>query len=316
MANTFYYGNSNTPADSTVKQVIIQGLPAEIRDESFLQLGDTISISFVYGNLVENPTIKLYNGSLDKEIGISGDSGHFIKTSRLNGSIKGLWNNGDICGFIYTIIGNTYYWILATDGIASEDTYGKVKIVNDIDDISEESKDTTAITVKAVEDLIVAQPIGQLSYNNAVSNSNRRMIGTLSFINGSDEVQQTEIFTFPEPLQKTHTHEFINDGEIEGGDKFLTRNIDTTITFSGENKGITVYDTEEEVEYLLYEPSNINNDATIKSLHDLNIEVENDLYIDAINININLDISSDMTSGADRPLYMAIHQLGWDNIIL
>ena len=292
MANTFYYGSCNSTAEKTVKQVVIQGLPAEIRDESFLQFGDMISVTFTYGNDAENPTIKLYNGSLDNEIGVSGDDGHFIKTQRLNGSISGLWNSGDICGFTYTIIGDACYWVLANDGIASGDSYGKVKIANDISDISEADAATTAITVKAARELIAAQPIGTLSYSNAVGETGNN-IGTLVYTRGDEEPTELTIQIPSIPPLITHTHELDNDGEVEGGDGFITRKLDTTINFAGPVKGITVYDEENEVEHLVYEAADVNGDATLKSLNDLNINVANDLNIETIN-DFNIETANDL----------------------
>lgn len=356
MANTFYYGSCNSTAESTVKQVVIQGLPAEIRDESFLQFGDMISVTFTYGNDAENPTIKLYNGSLDNEIGVSGDDGHFIKTQRLNGSISGLWNSGDICGFTYTIIGDACYWVLANDGIASSDSYGKVKIANDISDISETDAATTAITVQAARELIAAQPIGKLEYNDTVSSSNKRQIGNLTFTNGNKS-SNIPVYTFPEPVKVSHTHELKNDGEGDDNGKFLTRKLDTTISFAGPAKGITVYDEENEVEYLVYEAADVNGDATLKSLNDFNIETASDLNIEVTNdlkvqtnqdlivnalgtmnvraqnimglygsdvildhdiqylLDITVDSETGVITGADKDLYVAIQNLGWNDIL-
>lgn len=292
MANTFYYGSCNSTAEKTVKQVVIQGLPAEIRDESFLQFGDMISVTFTYGNSAEHPTLKIYNGSLDKEIATSEDDGYFIKAQQLNGSIKEAWNSGDTCNIFYTKVNNTYYWTLANDGIASNSSYGKVKIANDINNISEADAATTAITVQAARELIAAQPIGRLEYNDIVSSSNKRQIGSLAFTNGN-ESSNIPVYTFPEPVQVSHTHELENDGEGDDNGKFLTRKLDTTISFTGPAKGITVYDEENEVEHLVYEVADVNGDATLKSLNDLNIETANDLNIEAAN-DLNIETAGDL----------------------
>lgn len=335
MANTFYYGTSDTPADSTVKQVIIQGLPADIRDESFLQLGDMISVYFQYGNSEEHPSIKLYNGSIDNEIAVSDDNGHRIKTQQLNNSIAEAWGNGDTCSFFYTQINTVsdtiYYWTLAVDSIASEGEYGKVKLANDISNLSEADKATTAITVQAAQALIAAQPIGQLDYLDAVT-GNKVQIGTLTYTNGDDTPIEKPIYVPPTPSTLTHTHELINDGE--GEDKFITRNLDTTLSFIGEDKGITIYDEEDEMEYLLYEPVDINNNATIRSLHDFNINAINDINIEAANdlkvsatnniilnknilytLDIIIDSDTGVATGEDKELYDLIKELGWNEVL-
>lgn len=310
MANTFYYGSCNSAAESTVKQVVIQGLPAEIRDESFLQLGDMISVTFNNGNSVEHPTLKIYNGSLDAEIAISEDNGYFIKAQRLNGSIKEAWNSGDTCNIFYTKVNNTYYWTLANNGIASNSSYGKVKIANDINNISETDAATTAITVQAARELIAAQPIGRLEYNDTVSSSNKRQIGSLTFTNGN-ESSNIPVYTFPEPVQVSHTHELENDGEGDDNGKFLTRKLDTTISFAGPAKGITIYDEENEVEHLVYEAADVNGDATLKSLNDFNIETANDFNIETAN-DLNIEVTNDLKVQTNQDLI--VNALGTMNV--
>ena len=106
MANTFYYGSCNSTAESTVKQVVIQGLPAEIRDESFLRFGDMISVTFTYGNSAETPTLRVDGSSTGtaKTIVINTSA---TATSSGNGTTFNTWGANEAVLFTY----NGSYWV-------------------------------------------------------------------------------------------------------------------------------------------------------------------------------------------------------------
>lgn len=329
MANTFYYGSSTTPADNPVKQVVIHGLSTDIRDDSFLQVGDTITVTFTYGNTAESPTMKLFNGSVDQEKAITGDNGHFIKAQNLDQSLVNMWRAGLTCGFCYVEIGGSSYWVLTNSEIATATDFGRVKITNSIEGVTD--KENTAISVVAAEEIIQSRPVSTLAYQGLGENENTTLMGTLTYTNSIGAQQEPIPLYAPElTLSITNTSELHNDGE-DGSYPFLTANIPTALTFTSDDNGLVFYDSESDESYPMYEPVDENGNTYIQSLNNLEVFVPQDININTNNncnlesgnlvlnenmyFNLDLELNEDedeVIGGADRDLYLALRALDWD----
>lgn len=306
MASTVYYGKSNTAGDQQVKQVIIEELDSTVTSESdFLTPGDTLVVFFKYGNTHSQPRIKLYNGSVDSEIAISDDNGYKIQVVNLL-DLNGIWADGESCRFIYDTNNNVSIWELLDSAVATEDTYGKVKITDDLsgETITDPTMTATASAIKALLD---SQGGEYLQYQPAVTEDT--LIGTLTLRSkDGSQLGNPALIYIPEFIDtdtfRIRTSELINDGPkkeqgeneseatIGYGHPYITRIIPGNLIFRksyDENmlqKGLFYTYLEEvgeeqvEQEFLAYEITDNYNNSTLRSRGNLNLAVVDNNYID------------------------------------
>lgn len=306
MASTVYYGKSNTAGDQQVKQVIIEELDSTVTSESdFLTPGNTLVVFFKYGNTHSQPRIKLYNGSVDNEIAISDDNGYKIQAVNLL-DLNGIWTDGESCRFIYEVNNNVSVWNLLNSAVATEDTYGKVKITDDLSGAALTDPAMTA-TAGAIMALLDTQDSGYLDYNPEETAT--VLVGTLTLRSKDGSQLGDPVFIYiPEFIDtdtfRIRTSELINDGpkKEEGeeeseatigyGHPYLTKLIPGRLIFKNSfdeempQKGLAYTYLEDEGgesiehEFLAYELVDDSNNSIIRSRGNLSFIVNNNKYID------------------------------------
>lgn len=355
MANSIYYGSSTTSANTAVKQVIIQGLSEDIRDESFLQVGDMLIVYFSFDNLTTAPSIKLFNGDSEHEISTDSDTGKFIKLQAADSNATGAWSAGETCTFTFTFgASGTYYWSLNGSAKGTSTSYGKVKLSDNLNPTEEELD--SAITLGAAIQLFNSKMGNSLSYVPGIPQSAENItLGTLSLVDDDSSTDISTVAIQMPPLQElqTYTSELYNNGprkdsgstdtaaNIGAGNPYLTRIIPGSLSFresiplGSSPIGIMLYDSETETESVAYEIADNFGNSTINSkgnlnmnaVGDINLTVTNgndisilggDLILDK-NLNCDLDIELDeggrAVGGTDKDLYNAILDLGWSDCL-
>ena len=243
-----------------------------------------------------------------------------------------MWRSGLTCGFCYVDIEGQKYWMYTNSEIATETEFGRVKITNDIQGVDEADKSSTAVSVTAAEQIINSRPVSSLTYEGISGNESNNRMGTLTFTDSAGIQQEPiNLYTPKVEVNISNTSDLVNDGEKDGnGLPFITSNVSTAITFTGEDNGIVFYDSENRESYPMYEPVDENGDTYIQSLGDLDVYVPSNINItandcilesgrlilnDSIYFNLDLEVDDEqdiVTGGADKDFYLALRDLDWD----
>ena len=287
MANTIYYGTSATASDIQVKQVVVQGLDSTIVQESdFLNSGDVLMVYFSHENKYDTPYIKLFNGDISHPIAASTDIGNQIKIQTTATELSGIWSNGEVCSFVYTKLGNTFYWNMVSSSLAEESIYGQVKIVHTLSEDIDDEK--TTASVSAIKALVNQQYPSSLAYipNGAESIT----IGTLKLLRNEDILSEV-VLKIPEVLNpetfRIYTHELYNDGprkddgattdasNVGYGLPYITRLIPGRLVFrdsfeTNTFKGLTLQTGN--TEFQAYQIADANGHSQIKSQKKLTLK--------------------------------------------
>lgn len=277
MASTVYYGTSIT--GENVPQKVVKIKQADFNPNN-LRPGDILSVYFAHRNSVENPSLVYTIGDSEQEISATGSSnGDSIKNTNQNGALPGAWTDGEVVNFSYTAdsditqgSNNVTYWEMVAKGIATNETYGVVKIDGD---------DESAISVGAAKDLISNVTAPEIIYHSTIENGQE--IGFLEVIytypDGTVEKTDTSIYVPPIP---TNISYFNNDIG------YLTNSIGTDITFTGNSKKLKINDGSGAVTVI--DLDNPNNGVSIYSRENINLLPTGQVIIGTQSSNKNLTV--------------------------
>lgn len=285
MASTVYYGTSIT--GENVPQKVVKIKQADFNPNN-LQPGDILSVYFAHRNSVENPSLVYTIGDSEQEISAAGGSnGDSIKNTNQNGALPGAWTDGEVVNFSYTAdsditqgSNNTTYWEMVAKGIATDETYGVVKI---------DDGDESAISVGAAKDLINNVTAPEIIYHSTIENGQE--IGFLEVIytypDGTVEKTDTSIYVPPIP---TNISYFKNDVG------YITNLITTDVTFNGANsdgsKKIQIDDGEGAI--TIIDLDNYNNGVDIYSQENINLLPTGQVVIGTQGDNKDLTVYGDI----------------------
>lgn len=216
MASTVYYGMSQTEADVQEKEVILED--ANFNPNNLIR-GDILVVYFAHRNEIDNPTLILNIGDSEQEHNNSNAGGDFTYNTGVIPVLAGAWADGEVVTFCYTyndsVVENAdqvTYWEIVGKPVATDETYGDVKIAQVDDD---EYEDDAAASIGVVKELIGDATIGQLDYDSVFET----VAGTLTLaqyeegdsghehpIEGTISTVQILVPTIP-----TNVSEFTND---------------------------------------------------------------------------------------------------------
>lgn len=259
-----YYGICETAAEVQVKEVVIQNptytteLISDVETVYLeLDVGDQLIITFANGNTHNAPTLSLFINDSDTNIGISGNSGRVVISSRIDINCNLMWEAGDLVPFLYTELNNQSYWKMHMISPATAERFGTVKIADDNVDIGD-LDDQTAITYELARRLISNsdENLG-LDWEYSPEEGEWGKINLTSY----DTILDSAII----PSIITCTGDLINDGDGTGNSHFLKNNDDISFISSGMGMGYTYNITEGETDivrnFIPYDPivDNENN---------------------------------------------------------
>lgn len=286
MASTVYYGTSIT--GENVPQKVVKIKQADFNPND-LQPGDILSVYFAHRNSVENPSLVYTIGDSEQEISATGDSnGDSIKNTNQNGALPGAWTDGEVVNFSYTAdsditqgSNNTTYWEMVAKGVATDETYGVVKI---------DDGDESAISVGAVKDMLESLTVPTVIYHSTIPAENE--IGYISVtyhdIDGTDEEVKTYVY-IPHIPNDTGDLEFNSAG-------YLTNLITTDITFNGADsdgsKKIKIDDGDGAI--TIIDLDNYNNGVDIYSQENINLLPTGQVVIGTQGDNKDLTVYGDI----------------------
>lgn len=286
MASTVYYGTSIT--GENVPQKVVKIKQADFNPNN-LRPGDILSVYFAHRNSVENPSLVYTIGDSEQEISATGDSkGDSIKNTNQNGALPGAWTDGEVVNFSYTAdsditqgLNNTTYWEMVAKGVATDETYGVVKI---------DDGDESAISVGAVKDMLESLTVPTVIYHSTISAENE--IGYISVtyhdIDGTDEEVKTYVY-IPHIPNDTGDLEFNSAG-------YLTNLITTDVTFNGADsdgsKKIKIDDGDGAI--TIIDLDNYNNGVDIYSQENINLLPTGQVIIGTQGDNKNLTVYGDI----------------------
>lgn len=286
MASTVYYGTSIT--GENVPQKVVKIKQADFNPNN-LQPGDILSVYFAHRNSAENPSLVYTIGDSEQEISATGDSkGDSIKNTNQNGALPGAWTDGEVVNFSYTAdsditqgLNNTTYWEMIAKGVATDETYGVVKI---------DDGDESAISVGAVKDMLKSLTAPTVIYHSTIPVENE--IGYISVIyhniDGTDEEVKTYVY-IPHIPNDTGDLEFNSAG-------YLTNLITTDVTFNGADsdgsKKIKIDDGDGAI--TIIDLDNYNNGVDIYSQENINLLPTGQVIIGTQGDNKNLTVYGDI----------------------
>ena len=286
MASTVYYGTSIT--GENVPQKVVKIKQADFNPNN-LQPGDILSVYFAHRNSAENPSLVYTIGDSEQEISATGDSkGDSIKNTNQNGALPGAWTDGEVVNFSYTAdsditqgLNNTTYWEMVAKGVATDETYGVVKI---------DDGDESAISVGAVKDMLKSLTAPTVIYHSTIPVENE--IGYISVIyhniDGTDEEVKTYVY-IPHIPNDTGDLEFNSAG-------YLTNLITTDVTFNGADsdgsKKIKIDDGDGAI--TIIDLDNYNNGVDIYSQENINLLPTGQVIIGTQGDNKNLTVYGDI----------------------
>ena len=285
MASTVYYGTSIT--GENVPQKVVKIKQADFNPNN-LRPGDILSVYFAHRNSVENPSLVYTIGDSEQEISATGsDNGDSIKNTNQNGALPGAWTDGEVVNFSYTAdsditqgSNNTTYWEMVAKGIATDETYGVVKI---------DDGDESAISVGAVKDMLESLTAPTVIYHSLFEDGEK--IGTIEVtyyhIDGTSETVETDVKIPPIP---TNISYFNNDVG------YITNLITTDITFNGADsdgsKKIQIDDGDGAI--TIIDLDNYNNGVDIYSQENINLLPTGQVVIGTQGDNKNLTVYGDI----------------------
>ena len=285
MASTVYYGTSIT--GENVPQKVVKIKQADFNPNN-LQPGDILSVYFAHRNSVENPSLVYPIGDSEQEISATGGSdGDSIKNTNQNGVLPGAWTDGEVVNFSYTAdsditqgSNNTTYWEMVAKGIATDETYGVVKI---------DDGDESAISVGAVKDMLESLTAPTVIYHSLFENGEK--IGTIEVtyyhIDGTSKTVETDVKIPPIP---TNISYFYNDVG------YITNLITTDVTFNGADsdgsKKIKIDDGDGAI--TIIDLDNYNNGVDIYSQENINLLPTGQVIIGTQGDNKNLTVYGDV----------------------
>lgn len=286
MASTVYYGTSIT--GENVPQKVVKIKQADFNPNN-LQPGDILSVYFAHRNSAENPSLVYTIGDSEQEISATGDSkGDSIKNTNQNGALPGAWTDGEVVNFSYTAdsditqgLNNTTYWEMVAKGVATDETYGVVKI---------DDGDESAMSVGAVKDMLKSLIVPTVIYHSTIPVENE--IGYISVIyhniDGTDEEVKTYVY-IPHIPNDTGDLEFNSAG-------YLTNLITTDVTFNGADsdgsKKIKIDDGDGAI--TIIDLDNYNNGVDIYSQENINLLPTGQVIIGTQGDNKNLTVYGDI----------------------
>lgn len=282
MASTVYYGTSIT--GENVPQKVVKIRQANFNPNN-LQPGDILSVYFAHRNSVENPSLVYTIGDSEQEISATGNSnGDSIKNTNQNGALPGAWTDGEVVNFSYTAdsditqgLNNTTYWEMVAKGVATDETYGVVKI---------DDGDESAISVGAAKDMIESLTAPTVIYHSTIPAEDE--IGyiqvTYHEIDGTDEEVKTYVYI-------PHIPNDTGDLEFNGAG-YLTNLITTDVTFNGADsdgsKKIKIDDGNSAI--TIIDLDNYNNGVDIYSQENINLLPTGQVVIGTQGSNKNLTV--------------------------
>jgi len=286
MASTVYYGTSIT--GENVPQKVVKIKQADFNPND-LQPGDILSVYFAHRNSVENPSLVYTIGDSEQEMSATGNSnGDSIKNTNQNGALPGAWTDGEVVNFSYTAdsditqgLNNTTYWEMVAKGVATDETYGVVKI---------DDGDESAISVGAVKDMLESLTAPTVIYHSTIPAEDE--IGYISVtyhdIDGTDEEVKTYVY-IPHIPNDTGDLEFNSAG-------YLTNLITTDITFNGADsdgsKKIKIDDGDGAI--TIIDLDNYNNGVGIYSQENINLLPTGQVVIGTQGDNKDLTVYGDI----------------------
>lgn len=286
MASTVYYGTSIT--GENVPQKVVKIKQADFNPNN-LQPGDILSVYFAHRNSAENPSLVYTIGDSEQEISATGDSkGDSIKNTNQNGTLPGAWTDGEVVNFSYTAdsditqgLNNTTYWEMVAKGVATDETYGVVKI---------DDGDESAMSVGAVKDMLKSLTVPTVIYRSTIPVENE--IGYISVIyhniDGTDEEVKTYVY-IPHIPNDTGDLEFNSAG-------YLTNLITTDVTFNGSDsdgsKKIKIDDGDGAI--TIIDLDNYNNGVDIYSQENINLLPTGQVVIGTQGDNKDLTVYGDI----------------------
>ena len=281
MASTVYYGTSIT--GENVPQKVVKIKQADFNPNN-LQPGDILSVYFAHRNSATNPTLIYTIGDSNEEISISGQGGDLIYNTSQRNALSGAWTDGEVVNFSYTAdsditqgLNNTTYWEMVAKGVATDETYGVVKI---------DDGDESAISVGAAKDMIESLTAPTIIYHSTIPAEDE--IGyiqvTYHEIDGTDEEVKTYVY-IPHIPNDTGDLEFNSAG-------YLTNLITTDVTFNGADsdgsKKIKIDDGNGAI--TIIDLDNYNNGVDIYSQENINLLPTGQVVIGTQGSNKNLTV--------------------------
>ena len=281
MASTVYYGTSIT--GENVPQKVVKIKQADFNPNN-LQPGDILSVYFAHRNSATHPTLIYTIGDSNEEISISGQGGDLIYNTSQRNALSGAWTDGEVVNFSYTAdsditqgLNNTTYWEMVAKGVATDETYGVVKI---------DDGDESAISVGAAKDMIESLTAPTIIYHSTIPAEDE--IGyiqvTYHEIDGTDEEVKTYVY-IPHIPNDTGDLEFNSAG-------YLTNLITTDVTFNGADsdgsKKIKIDDGNGAI--TIIDLDNYNNGVDIYSQENINLLPTGQVVIGTQGSNKNLTV--------------------------
>lgn len=285
MASTVYYGTSIT--GENVPQKVVKIKQADFNPNN-LQPGDILSVYFAHRNSADSPTLVYTIGDSNEEISINSHGGDEIKNTGTLSAEPGAWTDGEVVNFSYTTdsditqnSNNTTYWEMVAKGIATDETYGVVKI---------DDGDESAISVGAAKDLINNLTAPQIIYHSTIENGEE--IGFIEVVytypDGETETIDTTVYIPPIPNDTA-------DLEYNGAG-YITNLITTDITFNGADsdgsKKIQIDDGDGAI--TIIDLDNYNNGVDIYSQENINLLPTGQVVIGTQGDNKNLTVYGDI----------------------
>lgn len=281
MANTIYYGISQTAASEQVKRVVLED--ANFNPNNLVR-GDILSVYFSQRNDADNPTLALYIGDAEQDLDGSGAEGKITYNADSNAVLKGAWTDGEVVNFSYTYNGSVVenadqvtYWEMVGKPVATNETYGDVKIDDTTDDSS-------AASIGLVKELLGEATTGKLTYTSAYENA----VGDLTLgqydednqlIEGTESTVQ---ITIPNIPNDTGELEFNSAGYITNA---ITGSLDFTDPTDGVGQQLKA-----DGDIIIDLKENGTDNVIINGLNDIVLNPEGQVVIGSQGDNDNLTV--------------------------
>ena len=279
MASTVYYGTSIT--GENIPQKVVKINQADFNPNN-LQPGDILSVYFAHRNSIDNPTLVYTIGDSNEEISTSGHGGDLINNTSSLKAEAGAWTDGEVVNFSYTAdsditqgSNNTTYWEMVAKGIATDETYGVVKIDGD--------NDESAISIGKVKEMFGNITAPKIIYHSTIGNGQDIGYIQVTYYNSQGEAET--------PIE---TNVYIPHIPNDTGDLtlnsagYITNLIGTDITFNGDSKKIKIDDGSDAI--IVIDLDNYNNGVDIYSQENINLLPTGQVVIGTQSSNKNLTV--------------------------
>lgn len=299
MASTVYYGTSIT--GENIPQKVVKINQADFNPNN-LQPGDILSVYFAHRNSIDNPTLVYTIGDSNEEISTSGHDGDLINNTSFFRAEAGAWTDGEVVNFSYTAdsditqgSNNTTYWEMVAKGIATDETYGIVKIDGDDDE--------SAISIGKVKEMFGNITAPRIIYHSTIENGQDIGYIQVTYYNSQGEAEtpiETDVYI-------PHIPNDTGDLTLNSAG-YITNLIGTDITFNGDSKKIKINNGTDTLTVI--DLNNSSNGIDITSQGNINLLPAEQMVVGATDNNKQLIVHGFTYSDSLNAKKMYMDEIG------